>query len=392
MVKISKEEFKERIEKIQERMEKENLDLLLVYGDEYRKENLRYVSNYWPIFERGAAIISLKREPIIFCAPEGEEVAKEMSVWPDIRNLKEFAAVTVPEEIDYPLARYAHLKGILQELSTKRKIERIGIVGLDALAATTYEAIKTAWEGKELIDANRILTDLRLIKTENEIACLREAWRIADIGYEALMKTAVPGNSELQATGAAEAVARAAGAEAIIFMVFGSGKRTNTIVGRPTQKIIEDGDMLMASFAVQYEGYVATTEFPFVAGKSNQKQKEFLDILIQVEDQALKYLKAGVPAKEFVKSVKDFFRKKGMERYDIYPPLHGCGCAEAESPYPDEKSDIIFQPGMTVNTDISLFGHPVGSNRIEEGFYLTEKGAEPFSLLVRRLCQKWLTP
>lgn len=50
---IPKEEFQQRICNLREKMKAENLDILFVYGDEYRKENLRYVSNYWPIFERG---------------------------------------------------------------------------------------------------------------------------------------------------------------------------------------------------------------------------------------------------------------------------------------------------------------------------------------------------
>jgi len=50
----------------------------------------------------------------------------------------------------------------------------------------------------------------------------------------------------------------------------------------------------------------------------------------------------------------------------------------------------VFVPGMTVNTDISLFGLPGGSNRIEEGFVITEDGAETLSPLVRRYCLDWL--
>ena len=147
----------------------------------------------------------------------------------------------------------------------------------------------------------------------------------------------------------------------------------------------------MAAFAVQYEGYVSTVEFPFVTGsKPTEQQKELIDALIVAENKGLKKLGPGMRAGDFVKEVKDYFRVKGLAQYDLYPPLHGCGCAEAESPYPDEKSRLVFAENMTVNTDISLFGHPAGSNRIEEGFVITRKGPEPMSNLVRRLCREWL--
>jgi len=84
------------------------------------------------------------------------------------------------------------------------------------------------------------------------------------------------------------------------------------------------------------------------------------------------------------------FHDEGLEKYDIYPPLHGIGCAEAESPYPNEDTEETFQVGMTVNTDISLFGLEGGSNRIEEGFVITENGAKSLSPFVRDYCEKWL--
>ena len=91
-----------------------------------------------------------------------------------------------------------------------------------------------------------------------------------------------------------------------------------------------------------------------------------------------------------VKAVRDYFRSKNLEQYDIYPPLHGIGSAEAESPYPDEHTADSFQAGMTVNTDISLFGMPGGSNRIEEGFLITEDGFESLTPYIRGCIQNYL--
>lgn len=94
--------------------------------------------------------------------------------------------------------------------------------------------------------------------------------------------------------------------------------------------------------------------------------------------------------KQFVQAVRKYFKDAGLSEYDVYPPLHGIGCAEAESPYPDENTEKLFEEGMTVNTDISLFGLPGGSNRIEEGFVVTEEGARTLSPFVRAYCEKWL--
>ena len=77
-----------------------------------------------------------------------------------------------------------------------------------------------------------------------------------------------------------------------------------------------------------------------------------------------------------------------MTEFDLYPPMHGIGLAEAESPYPDENADYLFESGMCVNSDISIWGHPAGSNRIEEGFVITAEGPESVTPLIRDLVSK----
>ncbi len=389
-IRIPKEEFKERISKIREHMKKIGLDAILVYGDEYRKESLRYVSNYWPIFERGAMLMGIDTEPIVLCAPEGEKVAEEMSVWPDIRLVPDFLCVTVADEIDYPLANYTSFKSLSQELNQAKKISKLGVVGMDAMPAALLNTISESF-ACDIVDANSILFELRKVKSANEIACLREAARIADLAFKAMMEADLIGKTERYAAGIAEGEARKHGAEAVIFTVFGSGKRSDTIVGRPTNKIINDGDMIMCALAIQYEGYVATCEAPFAVGRMSDETRRVIDVLIRASEAGLPYLKAGVPMKEFVIAVREYFRKEGLAEYDVYPPLHGIGCAEAESPYPDENTEEVFAVGMTVNTDISLFGLPGGSNRIEEGFVITEDGAETLAPFVRKYCEEWLS-
>ena len=387
-IKISLREFETRIQKLKEKMEERKIDALFVYGDEYRKENLRYVSNYWPIFERGGLLVGKNTDPIVLCAPEGEEVAKEMSVWKDIRLLPDFLCVTVPDEIEYPLAHYSSFRKLAQELRDKGELKTLGIVGRDAMPVDLFRSIEEAFQS-ETVDCNDFLFELRREKSGDEVACLKEAARIADIGFKAMMQADLIGMTELEAAGIAEAAARKAGAEHIIFQILGSGERTHRIVGRPTDKVIEDGDMIMCALAVQYEGYVATCEMPFAVGNYSQEIKRVIDVLVKALKAGIPYLKAGVPMKEFVKAVKKVYEEEGLSKYDVYPPLHGIGCAEAESPYPDEKTEAVFKEGMTVNTDISLFGLPGGSNRIEEGFVITKDGAVSLSPFVDACCREW---
>jgi len=380
-------EFKRRVENIRKLMKKESVDVFLVYGDEYRRENLRYVSNYWSIFDRGMLVIGLEGEPILLVAPEGENVAREMSIWKDIRLIPEVEPAYIPDKIDYGLASYTSLANVLFELSGKKKPKHIKICGIDAMPVVTYEAIRAVADSAKIGNGDDDIYRMRLIKSPAEVGLLKRVWEICDIGYKAILDAEIVGLTEIQAAAVGEKAARDAGAEHIVFSILASGERTNTVVGRPTEKVIREGEMIMAALAVQYQGYIATNEWPFVAGGNpTEEQKKFISHIVIAEDIGVRNLRPGVVAGVVVRKIKDYFHENGLEQYDIYPPIHGNGLAEAESPYPDVHSTYKFLPGMGINFDVSLFKVPgIGSIRIEEGFIFSKEGIITLSRLISSL-------
>jgi len=392
MEKIPRKEFQERIDKLKKKMIEEDVDVFIIYGDEYRRENLRYVSNYWPIFERGMLVVGLKKDPILLVSPECEHIAKEMSVWNDIRLVREVGMSYVPEEVDFTNIEFTSLNEVVKEFVKNKKEFKIKISGIDAMSVILFNRIKSVIGNAIIENGDYILYDLRRIKSSNEVKMLEKAWEICDIGYKAVLDTDIVGLTELQAAAIGEKAARYAGAECIVFSVFTSGKRTNTVVGRPSEKLIQEGDTIMYALAVQYEGYIASNGWPFVVGnKPSKNQLDLIYHLVKAEDIGVKMLKSGVIQGDVVKALRDYFRDNGLEKYDLYPPIHGNGLSEAESPYPDEKTANKFVPGMGVNFDVSLFAVPsAGSNRIEEGFIITEDNLIVLSKLISDLRKEYL--
>ncbi len=392
MTKISKIEFSSRIEKVKEKMDENNIDLLFVYGDEYRSENLRYVSNYWPLFERGMLVIGKERDPILLVSPECEHLAREMSAWKDIRLIREIGMSYVPEEVGFTNIEFTTIPEVADVIMDNKNINRFSICGIDAMSVVLHDQILSHFKGPKLINGDNLLYDLRTIKSPNEIEVLKKAWEICDIGYKAFLDADIAGLTEIQASAIGEKAARDAGAEQIVFSIFASGERTNTVIGRPTEKRIVKGDMIMSALAIRYEGYIASNEWPFVAGhEPSPKQNEFIYHLVKAEDIGIKSIKKGKKAGEVVKEISKYFKDNNLEKHDLYPPIHGNGLAEAESPYPDENSEYEFIPGMGINFDVSLFGVPgIGSNRVEEGFIVSSSGLITLSELIANLREEFL--
>ncbi len=387
MKKLPQQEYRNRIQRLRETMSRDGTDIFIIYGDEYRRENLRYVSNYWPIFERGMLFVGLDRDPILLASPECEHLAHEMSAWPDIRLVREVGMSYVPEEVDFTNIKFTTVRDVVSELRGGKKRIKVKICGFDAMSVVLHDRLKTMITGATIENGDATLYELRLVKSPNEVQMLTEAWRICDAGYKAVLDADIVGLTEGQAAAIGEKAAREAGAEHIPFSIFCAGDRTNTVIGRPSQRVIEKTDMIMYALAVQYEGYIASDEWPFVANhQPDKEQAEFIHHLVKAEDIGAKSIRAGTVQGEVVRKIRDYFRDNGLEQYDLYPPIHGNGLAEAESPYPDENSKALFVEGIGINFDVSLFGLPgLGSNRIEEGFIVTGSGLLTLSNLISSL-------
>ena len=53
---------------------------------------------------------------------------------------------------------------------------------------------------------------------------------------------------------------------------------------------------------------------------------------------------------------------------------------EAEAPFFGPNSIDVVEPGMTINVDVSFFGHPEFHGlRVETGYEITDKGPVPLS-------------
>jgi Xaa-Pro aminopeptidase len=293
----------------------------------------------------------------------------------------------VPEEVEFTNIKFTTVRDVVSELRGGKRRIKVKMSGLDAMSVVLHERLKTMIAEATIENGDAVLYGLRLVKSPKEIEMLQEAWRVCDAGYRAVLDADLVGLTENQAAAIGEKAAREAGAEHIVFSIFCSGDRTNTVVGRPSQKVIEAGDMVMYALAVQYEGYIASDEWPFVAGRRpDKKQAEFIHHLVKAEDLGVKSIRAGVVQGEVVRRIRDYFRDNGLEPYDLYPPIHGNGLSEAESPYPDENSKAEFFEGHGINFDVSLFGLPdLGSNRIEEGFIVTGSGLLTLSTLISSL-------
>src|SRR3990172_6878685 len=123
---LPKSESDVRIARLRELLEKENLDLALVYYDEFNIGNGWYLTGWCPQFESGAVLVPRRGEPMILGGPESEPFARLDSAVTETRN---FPVFMVPDE-EYPNATIIDFPTLFKELNARLgSVKRVGLVG-----------------------------------------------------------------------------------------------------------------------------------------------------------------------------------------------------------------------------------------------------------------------
>lgn len=376
---LIKSESENRLAAVRKILEEKNLDLALVYYDEFNIGNGWYLTGWCPQFESGAVLVPRRGTPLLLGGPESEPFAKQDSAITETRN---FPVFMVPDE-EYPAATIIDFPHLFAELNANLgAVKRIGIVGGDRMPYGCHKGIMDGFVGVEMVDITSEFLNLRYHKSSWEIEQIRAAFQLADLSYEAMKEMIKVGNTEIQVAAAGEYAARSRGATGFGFSaIVGSGKRGNAVVPTATAKVMEDGELVMIGIAPKIRGYagVVGDALP-VNGTYSAKQIECMKYLREAFCLTKEMLKVGLTGREIDAPARAYFNKHGFEKNLVCPFVHTIGLNEAECPFFGPNSDDVLVPGMTVCVDVSFFGHPEFNGvRIETGYEITDKGAVSFS-------------
>lgn len=376
---LTKAESEARIARVRELLAKKNLDIALVYYDEFNIGNGWYLTGWCPQFESGAVLIPRKGKPLILGGPESEPFAKLDSKITETRN---FTVFMVPDE-EYPNATIIDFTMLFAELNAELgNIERVGLVGADRMPAGCYRQIEEGFEGVELVDITSEYVRFRYVKSEWEREQIRAAFKLADYSYAAMKEEIKIGASEIQVAAAGEFASRSRGASGFGFStIIGSGIRSNAVVPTASSKLLEDGELVMVGISPKVSGYAGVVgDILPVSGTYTDRQIECVRILRDAFRIAKNQLVVGNVGREIDAPVRAHFAKHGLAQYLVCPFVHTIGLHEAESPFFGPESEDILEPGMMVCIDVSFFGHPEFHGvRIETGYEITDAGPIPLS-------------
>ncbi len=183
-------------------------------------------------------------------------------------------------------------------------------------------------------DCTHILSELRIVKDDDEIRRLRDSAKVAVKGMKAAVESVKPGITESQVAAAAEYAMRQAGAEDFWRSYISSGPRTNIAHGLPTLRKLKKGDLVMIDIHPIVNGYSTDICRTVCVGKPTVEQQVAYDLYLKVQQATIAKVKAGIGMVELEETMHEVIREGGHGDHIFGPPIHGTGIDFEESPLP----------------------------------------------------------
>ena len=382
--KLPDSEFQTRWQRVQEAVRAKGLDLLIAHSNEADFANVRYLSDYWPVFETAGVIIPAKGEPALIIGPESETYAQDRS---RIKKIYKVVAYRESAEPDYPDVDVDSFESIFAEMLNGKKPRKIGLAGYQIFPLPVYDEIKAAAPQAEILKSDEVVFEQRVIKSPAEMAMLKEAFRISEVALNKAIAEMKPDMTELQLVGIIQKELYANGAEYEGHPTYVlAGKNSTHAIGRPGYQKLGTQNLIQLDVGARFGGYSSSVGCPVCIGKMDSEMRRIVRAGLDLHFKTREWMKAGVIAKDVVKKFYDYADKIGVGENVLYGPCHGLGMMEVEQPWMESHSGYPLRENMTFQVDTFLYTSRFGL-RWETGVAVTKDGVEPFSDIIRDIIE-----
>ena len=264
----------------------------------------------------------------------------------------------------------------------------VGTLGFEqsVMTVSQYRELTEAWPDTEFVPAQAALAALRMVKSDGELALLREAQRVAETAYKALLPKIRPGLTEKQVCAELIHQMYLAGADGLSFEpIVASGPNAALPHAQPGDRSLRAGDFLLLDFGVIYKSYCSDTSRTVALGHATEEMRRVYGVVLRAQQAGIAAARAGVTGADIHKAAQDVIADAGYGDNFGHGFGHGIGLEvhEPGSASPSETEPLPVGAVLSAEPGIYLPGR--FGVRIEDVIALTETGCENLTLLDKEL-------
>ncbi|HHV79345.1 MAG TPA: aminopeptidase P family protein [Firmicutes bacterium] len=270
------------------------------------------------------------------------------------------------------------LASLLRELDLEGKTVAVDETGL------------TPWEWERLSELTRarlvpgasFWKEVRMVKTADEVAKLRQAALITSAAMDYCVANAKEGMTEKDMAAVYEKylIEHGAGLAATVILF---GPHSAYPNGIPGERKLRKGDIIRFDSGCVYQGYYADLARIVLFGRPDQptldKVSAYHSAILAGMERAIATIKPRVRVSEIFHAAVETVRANGVHQYKRTHCGHGIGVEIYDPPVLREDSNAEIEPGMVFCVETPYYELGLGGIQVEDTIVVTEDGIQYLS-------------
>jgi len=372
---FARQEFELRTGRAQQIMRKHELDAIVLTT----APNVRYFTGFDSQFWE-----SPTRPWFLVVAAQGAPIA----VIPEI-GAPEMSMTWIDDIRTWPAPRPSDdgtslLAGTIESLS--RRFGRIGFeLGREhslRMPVVQFLELRGKLRDIELVNGSPCIWEIRMVKTEAEIARVRHICELASDAYARVPQIVRIGDSERDAARKLRIELAERGADATPFLpaISGAGGVSQIVCG-PHDRIIETGDILFFDTGSTYDGYFCDFDRNFAAGEVSDAARLAHEAMWRATEAGIGAAVAGASTDDVFAAMAKIIEDAGSVGNNVGRLGHGLGMQLTEPPSNMPGDGTVLQANMVLTIEPGIEYAPGKMIVHEENIVIRSDGPE---LLTKR--------
>ncbi len=238
------------------------------------------------------------------------------------------------------------------------------------------------------------------VKSEAEVALIRESVRWGNLAHTLLQRYTRPGVTETEVSMRATNEATFAMLDAIgpvyraqSFIESGASAGYRGQIGRNSalphalsgNLVFREGDVLVTGASAPVWGYLSELERTMVIGEPSADQERMFGHMKALQDVAFEAIRPGAPCSDVDRAVRGYFAQHDLFAYWRHHTGHAIGLRYHEGPFLDSGDQTEIRPGMVFTVEPGLYSPELGGFRHSDTVLVTDDGIELLTYYPRDL-------
>jgi Xaa-Pro dipeptidase len=245
------------------------------------------------------------------------------------------------------------------------------------MSINDFDKLRNKLSKYNFIDASKIIWQLRVIKSLEEIKKIKKIISIASNVFDNFHNYIQEAMTEIEICNIFKKELLNEGADHILYMSCASGEGGyDQIICDPSEKKLHNGDILIIDTGATLDGYFCDFDRNYGFGKISSESEEVYNTLWEATESALNKAKPGVKCSDISYAMQSVLEKRGSKSSNVGRMGHGLGLQLTEPPSIRNNDNTILQENMIITIEPCFEYKPNKMLVHEENILITSKGCE----------------